>query len=608
MIEALTHLFGSVDGYRTLARSPGLTDAEEAALAALGFGSPQRAEEFDDLERSPCMAGRLLPSGRYAITRMFKAGLDVAGRQTVERRTIVLSGEQWARISALDLQAILASDETWSRRPFEEGRGVRVPETASDDLLPAAEETDRRAYDALLSAQESGRCAMLPDDPRFRAAVLRLPRLLPSAEALCLGWGVGLWSIPTGVWLATIREPGRQRNAFTAATAGAWRHPERLQTLGGGAPRAATPTRFASPLGLRPDRSRLLVIVPSAATVLLLLLAVLLWPRGTQPQEDAPTPGVPAASTAPAAPTPQLSEAPPAPSAPSGPGTSPTPPLSARDDERPGFGATPSSSAGFGQAAPTSEGAGGGGATVPVPPPSAPNPPPAVPVTPGPAPAAPPSAPAVPVAPDPESTPWDDELRSLQESVDLVHAITEACRTTAEPGDALLAQAQELVQRCDALCRQANKRSNDDPRRERLLNLDAAGGGGALAEDLLAVTATDPVPPELVRRLALLAARFQMRVAASAIERSMKLHPSVRATREWTKVLNALDEVSDWPKPPFQMWVVAGARTKGSLSTVVAARLVDGCLARDLPKHSGMRPFIEALKRAESLLPSEAAP
>ena len=191
--------------------------------------------------------------------------------------------------------------------------------------------------------------------------------------------------------------------------------------------------------------------------------------------------------------------------------------------------------------------------------------------------------------------------------MDLVHAITEACQATSAPADALLMQAQELVQRCDAVCRQANKRSNDDPRRERLLNLDAAGGGGALAEDLLAVTATDPVPPELVRRLALLAARFQMRVAASSIEGTMKSQPSVRATREWTKVLNALDEVSDWPGPPFQMWVVAGARTKGGLSTVAAARLVDGCLARDLPKNAGMRPFIEALKRAESLLPSEAA-
>ena len=36
-MQALTHLFGSTDGYRTLARAPGVSDAEDAALAALGL-------------------------------------------------------------------------------------------------------------------------------------------------------------------------------------------------------------------------------------------------------------------------------------------------------------------------------------------------------------------------------------------------------------------------------------------------------------------------------------------------------------------------------------------------------------------------------------------
>ena len=60
MTRALTHFFGSTDGYRTLARAPGVTDAEDAALASLGFGSPRTQSGFDALDSVPCMAGRVL--------------------------------------------------------------------------------------------------------------------------------------------------------------------------------------------------------------------------------------------------------------------------------------------------------------------------------------------------------------------------------------------------------------------------------------------------------------------------------------------------------------------------------------------------------------------
>ena len=45
-----THLLGSSDGYRTLAKSPGLLPGEEAALTVLNFGQV----ESSDLAQTQC--------------------------------------------------------------------------------------------------------------------------------------------------------------------------------------------------------------------------------------------------------------------------------------------------------------------------------------------------------------------------------------------------------------------------------------------------------------------------------------------------------------------------------------------------------------------------
>jgi hypothetical protein len=591
-MRALTHLFGSVDGYRTLARSPGLGEAEDAALAAMGFGSPQRAEEFDRLDGSLCAAGRPLPGGRYAITRLFKAGLDVAGRQTVERRTIVLAPEQWAEVSLLDLGAILASEALWRREAFAEGREVQVPMIASEDLLPSATETDRRAYDALLSARDSGRCALLPGEPKFEQAVLRLARLLPREEALSLGWGVGLWSMPSGVSLATVRELTRQRNAFAAPTAGAWRHPERIEALGGDGlsrPRAvATPEPAVS----RFDTRRLAWGLGGLAALAALLAVVIAWftagtraPAPLTPVTPPPTTVAPAPTVA-ATPTPPPQQAPVAP-----------PAASARPDDRPGFGSNPAAGAGFGQEpAPPPE-------TAPASPAAAPQPAPAV-VPPTPA-ATPPQLPP----PPPQSTPWDEEVQVLRESVDLVQSISAATTGTGQPDASLEALAQRLKARCDELAVRA-RRCMESDKPDRVFTFDARGGGPGLSEALREQlgTGSGAPPAGVVRCTALLAARFQLRVGASAIRGAVMAHPSLLQQLSWKTVLRNMDEVREWPATPFSTWYAAGKDTRRDLSTTAAVRLLAGKLAADLPQAGGMKPLVQELKRAVDALPQEPAP
>jgi len=592
-MRALTHLFGSVDGYRTLARSPGIGDAEDAALAAMGFGSPQRADEFDQLDHTLCAAGRPLPGGRYAITRLFKAGLDVAGRQTVERRTLVLAPEQWASLASLDLQALLTNETVWRREAFAEGAQVSVPTMASDDLWPQASETDRRAYDALLSARSSGRCAMLPAESRFQEAVLRLPRLLPTEESVSLGWGVGLWSIPSGVSLATVRELARQRNAFPAPTAGAWRHPERIEALGSREvprPRLAEASR-------QPSRSRDLRWLPwvtGAAVLTMLIGALLLIWRTTAPEQPAKQPVPPPPIFTPTPPPVAPAPTPPAPPAPA-----PTP-QSPRDDDRPGFGSAPGAGAGFGQESPDAV-----PAAAPANAPAAPAP--VAPATPTLTP--PPAPPVIPPPPPPQSTSWDEEVQVLRECVDLVQTINAATSRPGEPDASLVALAERLKDRAEDLTQRA-RRCLESDRPERIFTFDAKGGGPGLAEALRTQvgTGSGALPAGTVRCIALLAARFQLRVAASDIQGAIKAHPSLQQQPQWKSVVNQVEGVREWPKTPFSTWYAAGEAPRKDLATIAAARAIVGRLAADLPQAGGMQPLIQELKRAEASLPQELQP
>ena len=88
-----THVFGSHEGYTTRAKSPGVNQDEEVELTRFGFSQTSDAECLRALHSHPTAYGRTLPgrsAPRFAITRVFPGPLDVAGRVTLEFRSILL--------------------------------------------------------------------------------------------------------------------------------------------------------------------------------------------------------------------------------------------------------------------------------------------------------------------------------------------------------------------------------------------------------------------------------------------------------------------------------------------------------------------------------------
>ncbi len=233
MIQVSTHLFGSTDGYQTLAKSADVSEAEERALSIFGFGSPQSPQEIEQLQHRPSVAGKLLPSGRFAITRLFPGGPDVAGRDTVERRSIIFTAKQWKSVVHCDLETLLADDHAFARDAFVNASAHSVQVSDSDDLLPQAGELERHFYDILLSTPRQNCCSLLPDETANRRALMRLLKLLPAQDACQLSWGLGLFAATPGIRIATASasvpaSPHARWPSLTAQLA----HPNKVATLG----------------------------------------------------------------------------------------------------------------------------------------------------------------------------------------------------------------------------------------------------------------------------------------------------------------------------------------------------------------------------------------
>jgi len=107
------HVFGSISGYGTLARSPGLTDSEQQQLESPSFGTPYEPSYQASLLAKVTYWSRPLGSGRRAISRVLPGRLDDAGRPTLLFVTAVVSVADWDLELEGDVRPLLARAELW---------------------------------------------------------------------------------------------------------------------------------------------------------------------------------------------------------------------------------------------------------------------------------------------------------------------------------------------------------------------------------------------------------------------------------------------------------------------------------------------------------------
>lgn len=220
MARADVHIFGSVSGYGTTAASAGVTESEKRELGSFQFGEAATADAIARLEHHAVMTGRPLASGRFAISRMLPAGVDDAGRPTIEVISLLLSASGYE--SCAGSMQMLASDVgLWRRARTEVSAGIEIP--AANSAGDPEDLASLRAFDLWIAATRSGGVGVMSESES--PTVLAMVCTLHQRDRAQCRWGVGMLSISAPVDIASLASGTSTlgaRAVIRAAKNGAW--------------------------------------------------------------------------------------------------------------------------------------------------------------------------------------------------------------------------------------------------------------------------------------------------------------------------------------------------------------------------------------------------
>lgn len=145
------HVFGSIRGYTTLAKSPDLSHVETVELEILSFGQSNESSYLDSLQIHPAYISRPLQSGRWAVTRVFQGKPDDYDRTTLLFVSAIITMDDWLYSLKCDVDELLECPSLWQWDGKEKLEAVEVTiEGAREGVAP---ETRDKAL-ALLAAVE----------------------------------------------------------------------------------------------------------------------------------------------------------------------------------------------------------------------------------------------------------------------------------------------------------------------------------------------------------------------------------------------------------------------------------------------------------------------
>ena len=223
MPRADIHILGSTSGYRTMDASPGVRADEQRQLERLEFSQPHGEAEIAMLSQSATMTGRLLDSGRFAISRMLPGGRDDEGRPTVEVVTLILPAREYAA-SVGELQSLADDVQRWQAARASVREGVEL----RNSVLPGRKSDLMRVYDLWLTATESGDQMVGVMSQSDASTVLSFVNTLPALDRPSCRWGIGLLSTSAPVDIASLlsraNTKGRREAIRPAAAGAAWQN------------------------------------------------------------------------------------------------------------------------------------------------------------------------------------------------------------------------------------------------------------------------------------------------------------------------------------------------------------------------------------------------
>ena len=299
MLQLDVHSFGSQQGYRMLAASPGVSEAELASLDPMTSGVAEVGPSAEVASRAMSMLVRTLPGGRIAVTRWFTGAQDDAGRPTVELRSILFSPQDWQAHGRRMARHLIEPHDVWDSAAFGTGASVNlaVPNGPSTP-------TERDVFRLADLVRPGAMPLRLVDDRPMREALFGLVEHMCPEEALHLQWGVGLSHVARGLDIMTLT-----RGGLIETLDHSWRRDDLRDATGIDVPSLTAPAAIgiepeaASPVtgepenagtSWRPARRRRNIAPLVAAGLAVIVIVAVLWL--TQRQETS-APGQAASSS-----------------------------------------------------------------------------------------------------------------------------------------------------------------------------------------------------------------------------------------------------------------------------------------------------------------------
>lgn len=112
-IAVSRHVFGSIRGYTTLAKSGDLSPEETAKLEMLSFGQTNESSYLGSLQTNPAYISRPLHSRKWAVTRVFQGKPDDHNRTTLLFISAVITIDDWLYSLKCDVNKLLYYPSLW---------------------------------------------------------------------------------------------------------------------------------------------------------------------------------------------------------------------------------------------------------------------------------------------------------------------------------------------------------------------------------------------------------------------------------------------------------------------------------------------------------------
>lgn len=175
------HIFGSIDGYRTLAHSPGLSPSDCRALEAFAFGTPYDPAVRASFAVRPAYWSRPLAPDRRALTLVRLGEVDDAGRPTLLFITAVVAREDWDDVLFGDVTPLLNHHPIWNWRSGSPITPIEFP--PADSTVPQLSATQTLTTLGVLSLVETswgtGKPVILCESQCSLDEIANVERLLP---------------------------------------------------------------------------------------------------------------------------------------------------------------------------------------------------------------------------------------------------------------------------------------------------------------------------------------------------------------------------------------------------------------------------------------------